>query len=287
MNVADPGHRWTRLEQLRFATATAIRSARRARRTTTPTPATSCSARSSSGSPASRSPTAVRRLVGFRRLGLDHTYWETLEATPPDARPRAHQYYDTFDNIVLDASHDLYGGGGLVSTVSDLTRFYRALFHGKIFHDARTLRTMTRVVGPGRAEGAAMGIFAGVDVDGERCFGHPGYWGTETIHCPDLDLTFARTTNQADDETSTRARSSGSSPTSPATRGREVTDGDPGRLRMTARSRRARSSWGPVSEPGCTYPGPIHPGRSHVRREPDPASTTKLRCVTAPRLHHR
>jgi D-alanyl-D-alanine carboxypeptidase len=145
-------------------------------------------------------PQAVRKLIGFKALGLDHTYWETLEPTPPGQRARAHQYFGTYDNIVLDASTDLYGGGGLVSTVSDLERFYRALFHGKVFHDSATLKAMTRVKGPGRHDGAGMGIFR-VDVDGETCYGHRGYWGTQVIHCPRLDLTFARATNQARDST--------------------------------------------------------------------------------------
>lgn len=43
-----------------------------------------------------------------------------------------------------------------------------------------------------------MGIFV-IDVAGERCYAHRGYWGTQTIHCPRLDLTFARTINQAED----------------------------------------------------------------------------------------
>ena len=166
--------------------------------TTTPTPATSCSARSSSAPPGDPCPRRSAASSVSGASGSRDTYWETLEPTPPDAKPRAHQYYDDFDNITLDASHDLYGGGGLVSTVSDLTRFYRALFHGRIFHRRQTLRAMLHVSAPGRRAGAAMGIFR-VDVDGERCFGHPGYWGTETIHCPRLDLTIARTTNQADD----------------------------------------------------------------------------------------
>jgi D-alanyl-D-alanine carboxypeptidase len=146
---------------------------------------------------------AVRTLIGFRRLGLDHTWWETLEAAPAGSPPRAHQYYGTeFDNATLDASHDLFGGGGLVSTVDDVTRFYRALFHGRIL-GAETVRTMIEPSAPGaKAEGgeagAGMGIFR-VDVDGERCFAHPGYWGTEAVHCPGLDLTYTRTTNQADD----------------------------------------------------------------------------------------
>ena len=43
-----------------------------------------------------------------------------------------------------------------------------------------------------------MGLFA-LDVAGERCYSHPGYWGTESTYCPRLDLAFARTINQADD----------------------------------------------------------------------------------------
>jgi D-alanyl-D-alanine carboxypeptidase len=141
---------------------------------------------------------AVRRLVGFRRLGLDHTYWEQLEPTPAGAKPRAHQYADDFDNITLDASHDLYGGGGLVSTVGDLTRFYRALFHGRVVHDRRLRREMTKVPRVNRRSGAGMGIFR-TDIDGQTCFEHPGYWGTDAVHCPALDLTLVRTINQADD----------------------------------------------------------------------------------------
>jgi D-alanyl-D-alanine carboxypeptidase len=144
VNATDPGHHWTRAEQLQFAV--------------------------DHGSPVG-APGAVfhysdtgyvllgeilervtgeslaaatRRLLHFRRIGMLDTYWEQLEP-PPDDTPRAHQYDGAFDNAVLDASHDLYGGGGLVSTVADVTSFFRALFHGEVFDDPRTLGTMTRV----------------------------------------------------------------------------------------------------------------------------------------------
>jgi len=199
VNVDDPGHHWTRREQLRFAT-----------RHGDPLGAPgevfeySDTGYVLAGEILERAtgeslPDAVRDLLHLRRLGLDHTYWEDLEPTPAGSAPRAHQYYDDYDNITLDASSDLYGGGGLVSTVGDLTRFFRALFHGEVFAKRSTLRTMTKISGAGRDEGAGMGIFT-FDVDGERCFGHRGYWGTQTVHCPRLDLTFARTTNQANDD---------------------------------------------------------------------------------------
>ena len=83
--------------------------------------------------------------------------------------------------------------------MADLTTFSRALFRGEVFDDPKTLSTMESVSGPGRKDGAAMGLFA-LDVAGEQCFSHPGYWGTESTYCPRLDLAFARTINQADDE---------------------------------------------------------------------------------------
>ncbi len=85
-----------------------------------------------------------------------------------------------------------------MSTVGDLTRFYRALFDGSIFSDDATLDAMLTVSSPGRPDGAALGIFA-AHIAGQQCFGHPGYWGTEAYYCPELGLAFAIETNQADE----------------------------------------------------------------------------------------
>jgi D-alanyl-D-alanine carboxypeptidase len=85
---------------------------------------------------------AYRSLLRFDKLGLRRTYLETLEPRPSAAQPRAHQYYQRIDATAFDPSFDLYGGGGLVSTVDDLARFYRALFHGGVFDKSATLRTM-------------------------------------------------------------------------------------------------------------------------------------------------
>lgn len=142
---------------------------------------------------------AVRESVGFERLGLDHTWWEQLEPPRSHLGPRAHQYYGaTFDNGVLDASSDLYGSGGLISTVGDLSRFFRALFEGEVFEHDRSLDAMVTVSGPGRRAGAALGIFAR-RIAGERCYGHAGYWGTEAYACPGTSVAFALTVDQADE----------------------------------------------------------------------------------------
>jgi D-alanyl-D-alanine carboxypeptidase len=199
VNVSDPAHRWTRLEQLQFATEHGDRVGEPGEVFNYSDTGYILLGEILERTTGKTLPAAVRSVIDFDRLGLDDTWWETLEPAPAGAPPRAHQYFGTYDNIVLDASSDLYGGGGLVSTVADLTRFYRALFHGQVFDEPSTLRTMTKVSRAGRDEDAAMGIYE-VDAAGERCFGHFGFWGTQTIYCPRLDLTFARTTNQALDD---------------------------------------------------------------------------------------
>ena len=142
---------------------------------------------------------AVRSLDGFDRLGLHATAWERLEPAPPGQPPRAHQYYGTtFDNIRLDASSDLFGGGGLVSTVGDLSRFFRALFEGEVFAHASTLVTMTTITPAAQRAHAGLGIFA-TTIGGERCWGHPGDWGTEAYACPHESMAFALETNQANE----------------------------------------------------------------------------------------
>lgn len=198
LNVDDPGRHWTRDEQLEFAMDRGRPLARPGREyhyADTNYILLGEILERSTGQPLAR---AVRDAIGFDRLGLDHTYWETLE--PVLGGPaRAHQYYDTtFDNIGLDASSDLYGGGGLVSTVGDLTSFYRGLFDGRVFSHDRTLDAMLEVSKPGRRAGAALGIFA-TTIAGEECWGHPGYWGTEAYYCPESALAFAIATNQANE----------------------------------------------------------------------------------------
>jgi D-alanyl-D-alanine carboxypeptidase len=197
-NERDPGHHWTRAEQLRFAMDHGKPVADPGRRYHYSDTGYLLLGEIVERATHRSLDAAVRRLVGFARLGLDHTYWEQLEPAPAGLKPRAHQYADDFDNVTLDASHDLYGGGGLVSTVGDLTRFYRALFHGRVIHDRALLRAMTKVPRANRKSGAGMGIFR-TEVDGETCFEHPGYWGTDALHCPALDLTLVRTIDQADD----------------------------------------------------------------------------------------
>jgi D-alanyl-D-alanine carboxypeptidase len=149
---------------------------------------------------------AVREYLGFDRLGLDSTWWEGAEPVPDAELERAHQYLDDIDTTGFDPSFDLYGGGGLVSTVGDMADFYRALFTGGVFVDPATAELMlTTVEGVGPrpdADASAlppgayrMGIWV-MEIEGVTAYAHSGFWGTAAVYVPELDLSVAATVNQ-------------------------------------------------------------------------------------------
>jgi hypothetical protein len=74
-----------------------------------------------------------------------------------------------------------------VSTLDDLSRFYRALVGGRVLEPA-TLQTML---------GEGMGIDA-IPLGEETCYGHGGFWGVLAYHCPGSRVTLAAMVNQAD-----------------------------------------------------------------------------------------
>ncbi len=132
---------------------------------------------------------AVRALVGFERLGLTGTWWETMEPAPRGVAERAHQYLNGFDSYGIDPSFDLYGGGGIVAPMSDVARFLSALLDGKVFARPATLETM---LAPRSTEmaGYGLGIF-GANIGGLRGRGHSGFWGTTAMVFPEAGVTIA------------------------------------------------------------------------------------------------
>ncbi|WP_342379832.1 beta-lactamase family protein [Myxococcus stipitatus] len=129
---------------------------------------------------------AYRRLLGFERLGLRDTWLETRE-TPS----RAPQSYDGFPLANIDATADLFGGGGLVSTTPDVSRFFQALFSGEVFTRASTLERMTRVPPTNTDDGGGMGIFRLERAGAQPCYLHEGFWGITALVCPELDVSVA------------------------------------------------------------------------------------------------
>jgi D-alanyl-D-alanine carboxypeptidase len=141
---------------------------------------------------------AIRELVGYERLGLTHTWQETIEPEPADLPPLSHQYEGPYDVADMDASIDLYGGGGLMSTCRDLARFLRGLLRGNVFRRPSTLATMTttlvdvplaRGVGEEDDPSSAAVFLYRAEVGGETWWGHDGFWGTAAYTCPARDVT--------------------------------------------------------------------------------------------------
>ncbi|MFY0616394.1 serine hydrolase domain-containing protein [Shimia sp.] len=134
---------------------------------------------------------AVRETLDFDALGLKNTWWEVFE-TPTGPDDRVHQYVGGFDATEVDASIDLFGGGGLVATQRDLAHGMRAIVNGEMFADPQTIELMRTATEPHFGAGLyRMNFNVGL------CFGHGGYWGLLVVHCPDDDLTVALTYTQA------------------------------------------------------------------------------------------
>jgi D-alanyl-D-alanine carboxypeptidase len=137
---------------------------------------------------------AYRMLLRFETLGLDLTWLESLEPAPAGIGQRAHQFLGPEDSFNLDPSFDLYGGGGLVATIDDVAHFYQALLAGQVFDDPATLRTMLDIPSINTG-GYAVGI-GRLDISGNTCWSHSGFWGTTVISCPELGVTAAVSAGQ-------------------------------------------------------------------------------------------
>jgi D-alanyl-D-alanine carboxypeptidase len=140
---------------------------------------------------------AVRTLLRFDRLKLRNTYWEQLESKTGTA-PFARHYFGDVDMTTANPSLDLFGGGGIVSNVGDLSTFYRALVRGEIFDDRRTQAVMMTVSDAKQGRGVHGNALYAVSLGGYKCWGHGGFWGQLVAYCPENDVTFALTINQVD-----------------------------------------------------------------------------------------
>lgn len=148
----------------------------------------------------------LRSLLKFDEIGMNATWLETLEPKPEGLLPSVKRYMGTLDASDWDASVDLYGGGGLVSTTKDLGIFLQALFIGKIYEHEDSLAVMLlqkdynaagkqlpeQRLGFGSIQGKKNDIVA---------YTHSGFWGTLFIHFPKYQCSIAiNDTNDADSE---------------------------------------------------------------------------------------
>jgi D-alanyl-D-alanine carboxypeptidase len=203
---ADPQHRWTRAEQVRMCVEDGSVQGEPGevyRYSDTGYVLLGEILEQVSGA---RLAEAVWGVLERSRLGLEASWFETLEPRPEGVRERAHQLHGEQDVSGFDPSFDLWGGGGIVATMGDLARFMRALFAGDVYRDPATLDEMLREPeGLQRAADAEAGSLEpgayrmGIWVDehgGHRLYRHTGYWCTSATYVPDLDLVVTATTNQ-------------------------------------------------------------------------------------------
>ena len=141
---------------------------------------------------------AYRQYV-FAPLGLQQTYLEGLSPAPDLAVAKA--FDGALDTSCFDPSFDAFGGGGLVSTATDLDCFISALMRGRLFARAATLRTLLdgTPTAPGvgtRKTWTACGI-SEFELAGQRCWGHLGHWNSFMLYQCEADLALCGTFNQS------------------------------------------------------------------------------------------
>lgn len=136
--------------------------------------------------------TAIRELLKFKALELNNTWFYTLEETPKNSLPLLHQYRTSkhWDSYDFDPSWDLYGGGGLASTIQDLALFFQYLFEGKIIADKNLLNELTTIVKAEKNNNYALGI-RNIKPFNMQAYYHGGYWGTDVAYIRDLNTTVA------------------------------------------------------------------------------------------------
>ena len=148
---------------------------------------------------------ALRQLLDYQSLGLNITWLEQMEEEPAGLPKRVKQYIGQCDANTIDASCDIYGGGGLVSTVKDLACFFSQLFYGNVFLKDKTLQEMLTTVDAASGGPDAYDYFEqvpgayrlGVEAEQDgHLYGHAGYLGTYAGFIPDNSVAFAFSINQ-------------------------------------------------------------------------------------------
>jgi D-alanyl-D-alanine carboxypeptidase len=138
---------------------------------------------------------AILEQLHLKKLGINDTYIEEIEGD--FSGKRIHQYIDNDDSYQFHPSFDYFGGGGLLSTASDLSRFYLSLFNHQVFHRKETLDTMLTAF-PSRNEhdmDYRMGIWK-IDLDGMAAFTHTGFWGTQVVYIPEINTAISANYSQ-------------------------------------------------------------------------------------------
>lgn len=137
---------------------------------------------------------AIRDLIDYKSLGMNATWFSTLEDYPENVKSMAQQYVTSegLDSYKVDHSFDLYGGGGIASTTRDLSVFLHNLFNNNIFKNQKTLDLIYTKANPKQLMQGnySLGI-SFVNFDGVKGYGHSGFWGTTANYFPELNASIS------------------------------------------------------------------------------------------------
>jgi len=146
------------------------------------------------------------RVRFFEPLSMKNSYFEYFEPAVGNGK-MAHSFIGKMDITKrLNTSYD-WGGGGVISTTTDLALFLNGLFEGKLFKNAKTLGIMTSTIphtsGKVRIGYYGLGLFQ-YNFNGDTYFGHAGFWGSLVAYCPAKKITFCGSINQVKPNFDTR-----------------------------------------------------------------------------------
>lgn len=136
-------------------------------------------------------------LIGYEKLGMSKTWLESLEEEPVGVKRPVRRYVQGLDATMFDPSIDLYGGGGIISTLSDLNKFMNGLFNNKIYDQKSTLDLMLEkptydqgydIIKDRRYKDYRNGLWK-VMINNEDVYLHSGLWGTHILHQPSSNTT--------------------------------------------------------------------------------------------------
>jgi len=137
---------------------------------------------------------AMRELLRYESLGLNRTWMPTLEEKPIQTKTLVHQYWgaNAWDSYDIDISVDLYGGGGIACTTSDLANFVFKLFNNEIIKDTTIFNLIFTEI-PTKDDKPSnyyLGLSSS-EYQGLKAYGHSGFWGTVVLYFPDLKTSIA------------------------------------------------------------------------------------------------
>lgn len=138
--------------------------------------------------------TAMRELLKYKTLGINNTWFPTLEEEPINTETMAHQYWGQkgWSTYEIDISVDLYGGGGITCPTKDLASFTYELFNANIIQDTAVLNLIFTEIKTEDEEPS--NYYLGISLseyNNFKAYGHGGFWGTEVLYFPDLNTSVA------------------------------------------------------------------------------------------------